>query len=69
MSAVPAGLATDQQPPMTVPLRYFLAGFAFLLAGGAVGLAHVLGAAPGFARSRTSTCCSRAGSVSPSWAR
>ena len=50
MSAVPAGLATDQQPPMTVPLRYFLVGFAFLLAGGAVGLANVLGAAPGFAR-------------------
>ncbi len=50
MSAVPAGLATDQQPPMTVPLRYFLVAFAFLLAGGAVGLASVLGAAPGFAR-------------------
>ncbi|GAA0281188.1 hypothetical protein [Halobacterium noricense] len=50
MSAVPAGLATDQQPPMTVPLRYFLVGFAFLLAGGAVGLATALGAAPGFTR-------------------
>ncbi len=50
MSAVPAGLATDQQPPMTVPLRYFLVGFLFLLAGGAVGLANVLGAAPGLAR-------------------
>jgi cbb3-type cytochrome oxidase subunit 1 len=34
---------------MTVPLRYFLVGFAFLLAGGAVGLARVLGGAPGFA--------------------
>ncbi|WP_336037965.1 hypothetical protein [Halobacterium yunchengense] len=50
MSAVPARLATDQQPPMTVPLRYFLAGLAFLLAGGAVGVASALDAAGGFAR-------------------
>ncbi|MFB6269166.1 MAG: hypothetical protein ABEH83_04425, partial [Halobacterium sp.] len=50
MSAVPAGLATDQQPPMTVPLRYFLVGLLFLLAGGGVGLASVLDAAPGYAR-------------------
>jgi len=50
MSAVPAGLATDKQPPMTVPLRYFLVGFAFLLAGGGVGLAGAFDVAPGFAR-------------------
>ncbi|MFB6073193.1 MAG: hypothetical protein ABEJ88_09520 [Halobacterium sp.] len=50
MSAVPGDLSTDQQPPMTVPLRYFLTGFAFLLAGGGLGLAGVLDAAPGLAR-------------------
>jgi len=50
MSAVPTGLDTDQQPPMTVPLRYFLVGFAFLLAGGVVGLASVADVAPGLAR-------------------
>ncbi|WP_232701762.1 hypothetical protein [Halobacterium wangiae] len=49
MSAVPGGLSTDQQPPMTVPLRYFLVGFAFLLAGGGVGLAGLLDSAPGLA--------------------
>jgi len=35
---------------MTVPLRYFLVGFAFLLAGGVVGLASVADVAPGLAR-------------------
>jgi len=33
MSAIPGDVDADRQPPMTVPLRYFLVGFAFLLAG------------------------------------
>ncbi|MFB6352848.1 MAG: hypothetical protein ABEJ92_02065 [Halobacteriales archaeon] len=37
MSAIPGGLATDQQPPMTIPLRHFLVGLGFLV------LAVVLG--------------------------
>jgi hypothetical protein len=49
MSAVPGGLATDQQPPMTVPLRYFIVALAFLLAGAGLGVATVFDAAPGFA--------------------
>jgi len=49
MSAIPGGLATDQQPPMTVPLRHFLVALAFLLAGGALGLADALGASGGLA--------------------
>jgi len=49
MSAIPGGLATDQQPPMTVPLRHFVVAFAFLLAGGGLGLASALGASGGLA--------------------
>ena len=49
MSAIPGGLATDQQPPMTVPLRHFVVAFAFLLAGGGLGLASALGATGGLA--------------------
>ena len=37
MSVVSADLDTDQQPPMTIPLRHFLVGLGFLLAGALVG--------------------------------
>ncbi|MFC3476744.1 heme-copper oxidase family protein [Halobacterium litoreum] len=49
MSAVPGGLSTDQQPPMTIPLRYFLVGLGFLLAGGAVGLRALVAPPSGLA--------------------
>ncbi|MFC7082238.1 hypothetical protein [Halorussus caseinilyticus] len=44
--SVPAGIDADSGPPTAIPLAHFLAGFAFLLAGAALG---VLGAglAPG----------------------
>lgn len=49
MAAVPGHLETDRQPPMTVPLRHFVVGLGFLVAGVAVGVAAVAGAAPGLA--------------------
>jgi len=47
MSAIPGGLDTDRQPPMTVPLRHFVIGLGFLLAGVAVGTGLAAGAASG----------------------
>lgn len=47
MSAIPGSLDTEQQPPMTVPLRHFIIGLAFLLAGTTVGLGLVVDAIPG----------------------
>jgi hypothetical protein len=49
MSVVPGDLDTDRGPPMSVPLRHFLVGLGFLLAGAALGVADALGAAPGLA--------------------
>ncbi|WP_280537414.1 hypothetical protein [Halopenitus sp. POP-27] len=43
MSVVPGTVDTEQQPPMTVPLRHFLVALGFLLAGGVVGGVLVLG--------------------------
>ncbi|UPW01396.1 hypothetical protein M0R88_04665 [Halorussus gelatinilyticus] len=45
--SVPAGIDADRGPPMAVPLAHFLAGFAFLLAGAALGLLGAAGLAPG----------------------
>ena len=45
--SVPAGVDADRGPPMVVPLAHFLAGFAFLLAGAALGLVGAVGLAPG----------------------
>lgn len=50
MSAIPGGLDTKRQPPMTVPLRHFLIGIGFLLAGVVVGLGLVTDAVPGLGR-------------------
>jgi hypothetical protein len=47
MSAVPAHLDTGVGPPTAVPLRHFLAGFGFLLAGGSLGLLVAADAAGG----------------------
>jgi len=49
MGAIPGDIETDTQPPMAIPLRHFLAGLAFLLAGVAVGALAPLGVVPGAA--------------------
>ena len=49
MGVVPGSLDTARQPPMTVPLRHFLVGLGFLLAGLLVGTGIVLGVTAGFA--------------------
>ena len=49
MAAIPGSVDTDQQPPMTVPLRHFLVAIGFLLAGVLVGLGQVVGFVPGMA--------------------
>ena len=50
MSAIPGNVETDRQPPMIVPLRHFVAGLVFLLAGGLVGIGNAAGLVPGLAR-------------------
>lgn len=47
MSVVPGDVDTTQQPPMTVPLRHFVVGLGFLLAGVVVGLASATDTAVG----------------------
>ena len=49
MSVIPSDLDTDQQPPMTVPLRHFIIGLGFLLLGGFVSVSGILGFLPGLA--------------------
>ena len=49
MSVVPGDVDTTQQPPMTVPLRHFVVGLGFLLAGVVVGLASATDTAVGVA--------------------
>src|SRR6056297_3587132 len=49
MSAVPGNVDTDQQPPMTVPLRHFVIALAFLLAGTGLGVGAALGRVSGLA--------------------
>ncbi|MDY7083132.1 MAG: hypothetical protein SXQ77_12195 [Halobacteria archaeon] len=43
MSAIPGGLDTQNQPPMAVPLRHFLVGLGFLVAGMTAGIVAVSG--------------------------
>ncbi|MFC7141113.1 hypothetical protein ACFQMA_14915 [Halosimplex aquaticum] len=47
MSAIPGEVDTDQQPPMTVPLRHFLVGLGLLVTGGATGVLDAVGALSG----------------------
>jgi hypothetical protein len=49
MGAIPGSIETDQQPPMTIPLRHFLVGILFLLAGTLLGVGLASGVVPGFA--------------------
>ena len=48
--AIPGSLETDQQPPMTIPLRHFVVGLGFLVLGVLVGIGLVTGVFAGFAR-------------------
>jgi hypothetical protein len=47
MGAIPGNIETDQQPPMTLPLRHFVVGLGFLLGGTLVGIGIVVDAIPG----------------------
>jgi hypothetical protein len=47
MGAIPGDVETDRQPPMSVPLRHFVVGLGFLVAGAFLGLGTVAGAIPG----------------------
>ena len=50
MTAVPQDLDSDGGPPLSIPLRHFVAALGFLLAGSALGVADTFGVAPGLAR-------------------
>ncbi|WP_255198734.1 hypothetical protein [Halorarius litoreus] len=50
MAAIPGELDTDGGPPMAIPLRHFVVGFGFLLAGVGAGLLATLGVTPGLSR-------------------
>lgn len=50
MGAIPGNIETDQQPPMTVPLRHFVVGLLFLVAGIGLGIGLHLNAVPGLGR-------------------
>jgi len=50
MATVPQGVDADRGPPLSVPLRHFVAALGFLLAGSTLGVADALGVAPGLAR-------------------
>lgn len=47
MAAIPEGVDTGQQPPMTVPLRHFLVGLGFLLGGIFLGAGMAIDTVPG----------------------
>ena len=47
MSAIPGDVDTEQQPPMTIPLRHFLVGVGLLVSGGTVGVLDAIGYVPG----------------------
>ncbi|MFB6233868.1 MAG: hypothetical protein ABEH81_02080 [Halopenitus sp.] len=49
MSAVPGDLSTEVQPPLSIPIRHFLVGLGFLLAGSVAALALALPALVGVA--------------------
>jgi hypothetical protein len=49
MGAIPGGVDTSRQPPMTVPLRHFVVGLGFLLAGTLLGMGHAADAVDGLA--------------------
>jgi hypothetical protein len=50
MAAIPGDVDADRGPPLSIPLRHFVAALGFLLAGSALGVADAFGVAPGLAR-------------------
>jgi len=50
MATIPGDVDADRGPPLSIPLRHFVAALGFLLAGSALGVADAFGVAPGFAR-------------------
>jgi hypothetical protein len=50
MGAIPGGIDTDQQLPMTTPLRHFVVGLGFLIAGSILGIGVAVGAVSGLGR-------------------
>jgi hypothetical protein len=47
MAAIPGNIETNQQPPMTIPLRHFIVGLGFLFVGVLLGLGIAADAVPG----------------------
>ena len=47
MGAIPGSIDTAQQPPMTVPLRHFVVGLGFLVAGSLLGIGLLVDVVPG----------------------
>ena len=50
MGVIPGGVDPGNQPPMTVPLRHFVVGLGFLLAGTVLGTGLIAGWGPGLGR-------------------
>jgi hypothetical protein len=49
MATIPGDVDADRGPPLSIPLRQFVAALGFLLAGSALGVADAFGVAPGLA--------------------
>ena len=50
MATIPGDVDADRGPPLSIPLRQFVAALGFLLAGSTLGVADAFGVAPGLAR-------------------
>jgi hypothetical protein len=50
MGAIPGSIDTDQQLPMTIPLRHFVVGLGFLIAGSILGIGVAVDAISGLGR-------------------
>jgi len=50
MATIPGDVDADRGPPLSIPLRHFVAALGFLLAGSALGVADAFGVVPGLAR-------------------
>ncbi|WP_049936361.1 hypothetical protein [Haloplanus natans] len=50
MATIPGDVDADRGPPLSIPLRHFVAALGFLLAGSALGVADAFGVASGLAR-------------------